>query len=83
MKEQYENTGCILRKIRLHRDKIQKELCEATNISQPCYSRLESGKADPHLSQITAIAGFYGIEPYLLVAMICDGNIEALEGRVK
>lgn len=74
-----ENTGKVLKAIREFKRLDQKDVAGATGINKSSYNRMEKGKIDIRLSDIALIAAYYGIPPYLLVAMIGDCSIAALE----
>ena len=77
-KELKYNTGAILRKLRLTKDITQLKLSEAARLSKGTYQPLEAGKTDLRLSDAVKLADYYGIQPYLLTMMICEGNIAAI-----
>ena len=76
------NSGTILRRLRHRKNATQKELCDATGLNAASYSRIESGTINLRLTDIVILAKYYDVQPYLLVAMILDGNIAAVESEV-
>lgn len=76
------NSGIILRRLRHRKNATQKELCQDTGLNSASYSRIESGIINLRLTDIVILAIYYDIQPYLLVAMIIDGNIAAVESEV-
>ena len=50
-----------LREIRKNKGLLQGEVAKAINISQSVYARYESGKVDPSLETLNALADYFGV----------------------
>lgn len=55
--------GEQIRRVRLHHNKSQREVCEASGIDVATYSRIEQGHASPLADTLIRIADAIGCHP--------------------
>ena len=73
--------GALLRLYRSLRRLTQDEMAELIGVSQPVYSRMETGKKAISLSVLQRVAerSGYTIEALIFAHLLLDENLEAIE----
>ena len=70
-----------IEKIRRENKKSQRDIAKVLNMTQPSYANYESGKTEPRISSLIALADYYGVSLDYLVGRQFNDDLGYIEKK--